>query len=96
MTDFSDIVEKELAEPILALCQLFADEKAHDEYIFFSGLLNMLSDPGDEEMILAAVIELSKCAFLGFSYSIEAQVRIDQLLERAIDLSHTMSASGLN
>jgi len=38
------------------------------------------------------VIELSKCAFLGFMYSFEASSQIDALLERAINLSHTMSA----
>ena len=56
----------------------------------------MLVDPSDEPMILAATIELSKCAFLGFIYSQPAQIKIDRLLENAIDIAHTMSASDLN
>ena len=96
MADFSEIVEVELFQPVRSLCELFAEEKAHDEYLFFSGILNMLSDPRDEEMILAAVIELSKCAFLGFHYSPDAMLQIDALLERAINLSHVMSASDIN
>jgi hypothetical protein len=56
----------------------------------------MLQDSDNEEMVLAAVIELSRCAFLGFNFSPAASLKIDQLLERAIDLAHTMSASNLN
>ncbi|MFT7221578.1 MAG: hypothetical protein ACI8Z1_003200 [Candidatus Azotimanducaceae bacterium] len=96
MADFSEIVETDLSGRIKLLCELFAKEEAIEEYTFFSGILTLLSDPNDEPMILTAVIELSRCAFLGFSYSIEAQAQIDQLLERAINLSETMSATGLN
>ena len=95
-TSFGDVVKQELTDPVITLCELFAEEKAHDQFTFFSGILNMLSDPSDEEMVLAAVIELSKCAFLGFDYSLEARQQIDVLLERAINLSHTMSASNVN
>ncbi len=56
----------------------------------------MLRDPSDEPMILAATIELSRCAFLGFVYSREAQTRIDKILEDAIDIAYTMSASDVN
>ena len=47
-------------------------------------------------MVLAAVIELSKCAFLGFQFSPVVALQIDQLLERSIDLAHTMSANDIN
>lgn len=96
MQAFHEIVDTRLTQPILALCHLFAEEEAVEPYTFFSGVLNLLADPNDEEMILAATIELSKCAFLGFDYSVEAQIRIDKILEDAIDLAHTMSASGIN
>lgn len=94
MTDFSEIVETDLSARVLKLCELFAEENAQEEFTFFSGILTLLSDPNDEPMILAAVIELSRCAFLGFSYSLQAQVQIDELLEKAINLSETMSATG--
>ena len=96
MPDFSEIINERLTRPIGDLCELFAEEKAFEEYSFFSGILSMLADPSDEPMILAATIELSKCAFLGFIYSQAAQIKIDQLLEDAIDIAHTMSASDLN
>lgn len=96
MADFSEIVETDLSGRIKALCELFAKEEAMEEYTFFSGILTLLSDPNDEPMILTAVIELSRCAFLGFSYSMEAQLQIDELLDKAINLSETMSATGIN
>lgn len=96
MSSFAEIVDAQLTQPVRALCELFANEEAHDELTFFSGILNMLSDGSDEEMILAATIELSKCAFLGFSYSPQAKQQIDDLLDNAINLAHTMSASNLN
>jgi hypothetical protein len=71
---------------------LFVAEEAMAEFAFFANLLFMLSDPEDEVHVLEAVIELSKCAFVGLSYSAEAQVQIDSLLGRAIDVAHTMSA----
>ena len=96
MPDFSEIINERMTRPIGDLCELFAEEKAFAEYSFFAGILSMLTDPSDEPMILAATIELSKCAFLGFVYSQAAQIKIDQLLEDAIDIAHTMSASDLN
>jgi len=96
MADFSEIVETDLSGRIKSLCELFAKEEAMEEYTFFSGILTLLSDPNDEPMILTAVIELSRCAFLGFSYSMEAQIQIDELLDKAINLSETMSATGIN
>lgn len=95
-SDFGSVVKTELTDPLLDLCDLFADEKAHEPFTFFSGVLNLLHDPNDEEMVLAATIELSKCAFLGFEYSWEAQMKIDAILERAINLAHTMSADDIN
>ena len=94
--DFQEIVYNELTLPIVALCELLVEEDQLDQHTFFSGLLPLLADPEREEMVLAAVIELSKCAFLGFQFSPCAALLIDQLLERSIDLAHTMSADGMN
>lgn len=92
MSSFEDIVRTEIVTPLMELLELFSDEGADAEFAWFTGVLHMLRDPGDEAMVLGAVIELSKCAFLGFSYSQEAAEKIDSILERAITLSHTMSA----
>ncbi|MBL6691590.1 MAG: hypothetical protein ISP91_14485 [Pseudomonadales bacterium] len=96
MQEFHDIVDARLTQPILGLCHDFAEQEAYEEYTFFSGVLNLLADPNDEEMVLAATIELSRCAFLGFQYTEDARLKIDKILEDAIDLAHTMSASGIN
>ena len=90
---FAAVVTVELVQPLTDLCAQFESEQAHPEFAFFSNLLFHLRDPNDEAQVLYAVLELSKCAFLGFSYSDEAKLQIDALLERAITLSHTMSAS---
>jgi hypothetical protein len=89
---FAAIIDTELRVPLQALCDLFAEEGAMTEFAYFANLLFMLSDPEDEVQVLATVIELSKCAFIGLSYSSEALAQIDSLLARAIDLAHTMSA----
>ncbi len=89
---FADVVQHELITPLLALCQQLSEEGATAEFAFFSNLLMMLGDPETESQVLEAVIELSRCAFLGFTYSPEAAAMIDAILERAITLSHTMSA----
>lgn len=92
MATFEETVQTELVTPMMELLELFTQEGADAEFAWFSGVLTMLGEPGDEEAVLAAVIELSKCAFLGFVYSPPAAEKIDSLLERAITLSHTMSA----
>ena len=90
--DFGAVVEQELILPLKGLCELFAEEGAYAELAWFSNVLNMLGEPEDGAAVRRGVIELSKCAFLGFMYSYEASAQIDSLLERAINLSHTMSA----
>ena len=90
--DFPAVVTRDLVQPLKDLCILFEAEQAYQEFAFFSNLLFHLRDPRDETEVLYAVIELSKCAFLGFDYSDQARLQMDALLERAITLSHTMSA----
>ncbi len=94
--DFQEIVYNELTQPVVALCEMLVEEGQMDQHAFFAGLLPLLAEPEREEMVLAAVIELSKCAFLGFQFSPPVALHIDQLLERSIDLAHTMSADGMN
>jgi hypothetical protein len=91
---FDKVVTDQVVDPIKALCELFLEEQAHNEFAFFSNILFMLREPGNEVAVLEAVIELSKCAFVGLSYSVAAQHQIDGILVQAITLSHTMSASG--
>ena len=91
-TTFADTVQDEIITPLQTLCGLLSEEACYAEFAWFSNILQMLATPEDEASVLTAVIELSQCAFLGFVYSHDAAVQIDQILERAITLSHTMSA----
>jgi hypothetical protein len=50
-------------------------------------------DTSSQEQMLGAIFELSRCAFLGFEYTAEANARINQLLDYWIDVSHTMSST---
>ena len=90
--EFAQVVTRDLVEPLVCLCALFETEQAHQEFAFFSSLLLRLREPADEAEVLLVVIELSKCAFLGFDNSVQARLQIDALLGNAITLSHTMSA----
>lgn len=92
MSDFADVVTTEVIEPMQVVCKVLADDNNHAAFAFFSNLLFQLDDPNNEALVLATVIELSRCAFLGFEYSFEAQVAINDLLDRSIAMSHTMSA----
>lgn len=91
---FASVVTEEIVEPLKDLCEFFVEEGSHNEFSFFANVLFMLREPGNEVAVLEAVIELSKCAFVGLSFSPIAQAKIDSILERAITLSHTMSAPG--
>ena len=91
--NFEEIVESQFIEPLQALLKLFGDEGAVNEIVYFSGVLNMVEDTSSQEQMLGAIFELSRCAFLGFEYTAEANARINQLLDYWIDVSHTMSST---
>ncbi len=89
---FASIVTVEVIKPIKELCEYFSATDAHNELSFFANILFMLRDPGNELAVLEAVIELSKCRFVGLDFSLEAEEKINVILDQAITLSHTMSA----
>ena len=91
-SSFASVIDFEIVQPMRDLCELLADEERVDELNFFSNLLVMLKEPADEARVLAAVFELSTCAFIGFSYSPVAQASVESILDRAIVIAHTMSA----
>jgi len=91
-SSFASVIDLEIAQPLGDLCELLAAEEHVEELAFFSNLLEMFKNSGDEAMVLAGVFELSTCAFLGFSYSPAAQLTVEGILDRAIVIAHTMSA----
>jgi hypothetical protein len=93
--EFNQIIEDELKLPLISLCGILASEEEFEQFAFFAAIIPLLEDENREDQVLLAVLELSRCAFLGFHYSPTTALLIDQLLERAITLSHTMSAESL-
>jgi len=89
---FASVIDLEIVQPLSDLCEMLADEERDDELAFFSNLLKMFKDVGDEAMVLAGVFELSTCAFLGFSCSPAAQLTVEGIIDSAITIAHTMSA----
>jgi hypothetical protein len=91
-SSFAAIIDLEIVQPLGNLCELLADEERVEVLAFFSNLLEMFKNSGDEAMVLAGIFELSTCAFLDFSYSPAAQLTVEGILDRAIVIAHTMSA----
>ena len=89
---FEETVEIHFVQPIQVLLEAFAKEGAEAEHAYFSGVLAIVKDNASEAQMLAAVIELSRCAFLGFYYSPATHSQINDLLDYWIDIAHTMSA----
>ncbi len=89
---FDETVETQFIQPIRILLEAFAKEGAAAEHAYFSGVLNLVKYNTSEAQMLAAIIELSRCAFLGFNYSPATQSQINDLLDYWIDIAHTMSA----
>ena len=90
--DFADVVQTQFKEPLEKLCEALMENGEMEQYLFFSGILDMLGDPGNEVSVIAASIELSRCAFLGFQYSPAIQNQVNQVLDQAISISTTMSS----
>ena len=90
--DFEQLVISKIIDPINELLKQFESEGAYDEHVYSSGVVSMMTNPADQTQVITAVIELSRCAFLGFIYSPENQERINHILDDSILIAHTMSA----
>lgn len=60
---------------------------------FFARILRMLQHASDLEDLAGPFMELSTCAFRGFSPGLGAAALIDGVLAAAQAISHTLSAS---
>jgi len=89
---FEETVETQFVKPIQVLLEAFSTEGADAEHAYFSGVLSIVEDKASEVQMLAAIIELSRCAFLGFHYSESTQSQINDLLDYWIEIADTMSA----
>jgi len=91
-SEFAQHVSSAIIQPIEELLVYFEASHSDKEYLFFSGILSLIKEPSNEADVITAVIELSKCAFLGFYYPDHLQEKINKILDDSILIAHTMSA----
>jgi hypothetical protein len=90
--EFAQHVISDIIQPIRELLVQFEAANSDEEYIYFSTVVDLISDPSNEADVIAAVIELSNCAFLGFYYPDYIQEKINKILDDSILIAHAMSA----
>ena len=90
--DFADFVRSNFKEPLESLREALLNAGEMEQYLFFSGIVDMSYEPGDEFSVIAASIDLSRCSFLGFQYSPAIQAQVNQILDQAITISTPMSS----
>ena len=93
--DFADFVRSNFKEPLESLREALMNAGEMEQYLFFSGIVDMSYEPGDEFSVIAASIKLSRCSFLGFQYSPAIQAQVNQILDQAITISAPMSSVSL-
>ena len=93
--DFADVVRSKFKEPLESLCEALMNAGEMEQHLFFSEIVDMSYEPGDEFSVIAASIELSRCSFLGFQYSPAIQAQVNQILDQAITISTPMSSVSL-
>jgi hypothetical protein len=92
-----DAVEQarsELAPLLAALDAQLASDGDGAMRRFFARVGEMLRLASDVEDLAGPFMELSTCAFLGFTPTLEAAALIDRALETAQRIAHTLSADG--
>ena len=93
MTDsLAATVRAQLVPLLASLCRILERDEEPAAWVFFHQIMSGLEAAEEEAEIGHFVIELSASAFLGFSYSPDAAIVLDHLLERAIEIADTMSA----
>ena len=93
--DFSELVVAQIKAPLDALCASLMAAGELDQYLFFSGVAEMMGDGTDEGAVMMGCIELGRCAFLGFYFTPDVELQVTTILDRAIELSSIMSADTL-
>ena len=92
MQDALESAKAELGPPLESLVELAEQEGERGQRDFFDRILQMVRASGDLEDMAAPLMELSTSAFLGFHYSLPAQLLLDRALGVAQDLAMTLSA----
>jgi len=92
--DAASVAKGELLPLLTNLCSLARQDGRREQEIFFGRIRSAIEHSRDPEDLAAPFMELSTCAFLGFDYSLSAQLLIDRILEAAQRLSLTLSAGG--
>lgn len=92
MQDALESVKAELGPALQSLVELAEQEGERGQRDFFDRILQLVHASRDLEDMAAPLMELSTSAFLGFRYSLAAQLLLDRALAVAQNLAMTLSA----
>jgi len=92
LNSLAETVREQLVPLLSALCKILEKNEEAAAWLFFHQIQVGLEIAEQEAEIGNFVIELSASAFLGFNYSDDALLILDQVLDRAIQIADTMSA----
>ena len=92
MSEALSTVQAELTPALEQLVRLVDSEGEVHQRDFFQRVLDGVRGSTDLEDLAAPMMELSTSAFLGFHYSLAAQLLLDRTLEIAQTAATTLSA----
>ena len=73
--DFADVVRSKFKEPLESLCEALMNAGEMEQHLFFSEIVDMSYEPGDEFSVITASIELSRCFSWGSSIRLLSRLR---------------------
>lgn len=88
------IAREEILPGLHALCAQLEQENDATAHAFFRDVARSVEAARDTEDLAAPFIALSTSAFRGFVFGPVATVLLDQVLEAAQNMAHTLSAAG--
>ena len=91
--DFDPVryAKEELSPLLYSLCELAESEGAEDQLRFFRSILDGIDRAVHSDHLADPFMQLSMSAFMGFSYSPHATFLLDLALEKAQNLSESLS-----
>ncbi len=87
-----DVAHDEMLPLLRRLVELATEAHQTDQAAFFSAIARGIEHATDAEDLAEPFMGLSTSAFQGFAFAPATAVLLDQVLARAQQLSHTLSA----
>lgn len=93
LRDTTDVARDELLPLISKLCALTHEQGVADQAGFFRRIAMGVEQAREPDDLAGPFMELSTSAFMGFDFSLEVSLVLDDVLSIAQTLSATLSAS---